>query len=68
MRRSQMEPDVISYNAAISACDESQQWEKALSLLPEMCVVWVGKENFLRRTNRTVSSLLSKRPEAAAWV
>ena len=36
MRRSRLEPDVISYNAAISACERDAQWEQALGLLPEM--------------------------------
>ena len=30
------EPDVISYNSAISACEKGQQWEQALRLLLEM--------------------------------
>ena len=28
--------DVISYNAAISACEKGGQWQQALSLLSEM--------------------------------
>lgn len=31
-----MVPDVVSYNAAISACGRAQQWEKALELLVTM--------------------------------
>ena len=34
MWRYQLEPNVISYNSAISACEKGQQWEQALSLLP----------------------------------
>ena len=36
MRSSQLEPNVISYNSAISACEKGQQWEQALRLLLEM--------------------------------
>ena len=31
-----VEPDVISFNAAISACEKGGQWERALALLDEM--------------------------------
>ena len=31
-----MEPDVISYSAATSACQKCQQWGRALGLLLEM--------------------------------
>ena len=31
-----VEPDVISYNATISACEKGMQWEKALALFYEM--------------------------------
>ena len=36
MRSSWLEPDVISYNSAISACEKGQQWKQALSQLLEM--------------------------------
>ena len=36
MRRCGCEPDVYSFNAAISACEKGGQWERALSLLSEM--------------------------------
>ena len=35
-RSSQLEPDVISYNSAISACEKGQQWQQALMLFSEM--------------------------------
>ena len=40
MREAKLEPNVISYNAGISACDKSRQWQRALSLLSEM---WEAK-------------------------
>ena len=36
MRSSWLEPNVVSYNSLISACETGQQWEQALSWLPEM--------------------------------
>ena len=36
MWRYQLDSDVISYSAAISAFDKGQQWEQALSLLLEI--------------------------------
>jgi pentatricopeptide repeat protein len=36
MRRRGIEPDVITYNGAISACEKGSQWERALELLREM--------------------------------
>ena len=41
MRSSQLEPNVISYNSAISACSKGQQWEQALNLLSEMRSSWL---------------------------
>ncbi|CAE8642484.1 unnamed protein product, partial [Polarella glacialis] len=31
-----VKPNVISYSAAMSACERGQRWEAALWLLPEM--------------------------------
>merc|ERR1711966_109308 len=36
MRRTGIQPDVVTYNAAISACEKGGKWEKALSLHKEM--------------------------------
>ena len=36
MRQKSLEPNVITYNAAISACEKAKQAEKALELLEEM--------------------------------
>ena len=36
----ELAPNVISYNAAISACEKGQRWEKALQLVREG--VWQG--------------------------
>ena len=36
MTSSGIKPDVISYSAAISACEKGSQWEKALGLLQDM--------------------------------
>ncbi|CAK0863428.1 unnamed protein product [Prorocentrum cordatum] len=36
MREAKLEPDVISYNAGISACEKGKQWQPALALLSEM--------------------------------
>jgi pentatricopeptide repeat domain-containing protein 1 len=36
MKTQGLQPDVISYNAAISACEKGLQWEKALHFLSEM--------------------------------
>ncbi|CAK0800612.1 unnamed protein product [Prorocentrum cordatum] len=38
MREAKLEPDaaVLSYNAGISACETSEQWQRALALLSEM--------------------------------
>ena len=36
MRQRGLEPDVITYSAAISACEKGSQWERALELLDEM--------------------------------
>ncbi|CAK0810435.1 unnamed protein product, partial [Prorocentrum cordatum] len=36
MRGAKLEPDVISYNAGISACGKGEQWQRALVLLSEM--------------------------------
>ncbi|CAK0832934.1 unnamed protein product [Prorocentrum cordatum] len=36
MREAKVEPDVISCNAGISACEKGEQWQRALTLLSEM--------------------------------
>ena len=36
MRSEGIEPNVITYSAAISACEKGKKWEKALSLLEQM--------------------------------
>lgn len=33
-------PDVISYNAAISACEKGGQWQHALTLLSNLQEIW----------------------------
>ncbi|CAK0904407.1 unnamed protein product [Prorocentrum cordatum] len=40
MWEAKLEPDVISYNAGISACEKGKQWQPALALLSEM---WEAK-------------------------
>ena len=35
MRKIGVLPDVITYNAAISACEKSEQWQQALGVLAE---------------------------------
>ncbi len=36
MQAKGLTPDVITYNAAISACDKGRQWQEALRLVYEM--------------------------------
>ena len=36
MQRRGLQPDVITWNAAISACEKGAQWERALELFEEM--------------------------------
>ena len=36
MQATKLEPDVISYNAAMSACVKGSQWQVAMGLLSEM--------------------------------
>ncbi|CAK0789332.1 unnamed protein product [Prorocentrum cordatum] len=36
MSEVKLDPDVISYNAGMSACEKGEQWQRALSLLSEM--------------------------------
>jgi len=36
MQKADLEPNVISYNAAISACEKGEQWQEALGLLAKM--------------------------------
>ncbi|CAK0790319.1 unnamed protein product, partial [Prorocentrum cordatum] len=36
MREAKLEPNVISYNAWISACAKGEQWQRALALLSAM--------------------------------
>ncbi|CAK0843471.1 unnamed protein product [Prorocentrum cordatum] len=40
MREASLEPDVISYNAGISACGQGEQWHRAVALLRDM---WEAK-------------------------
>ena len=44
MRSTKLVPDVISYSAAISALEKSQQWQQALSLLEGDAVLLAGTE------------------------
>merc|ERR1719375_1854356 len=44
MRRSRLEPDVISYSAVISVCEKGQHWARAKGLLHEMCGFAVSLE------------------------
>ncbi|CAK0820506.1 unnamed protein product [Prorocentrum cordatum] len=36
MPQAKLEPDVVSYNAGISACEKGGQWQRALALLSEI--------------------------------
>ena len=36
MQQRLLDPDVISFNAAISACEKGEQWQQALGMLSEM--------------------------------
>ena len=36
MQHRQLEPDVMSFNAACSACEKRQQWQQSLGMLSEM--------------------------------
>ena len=36
-----LQPDVVSYNAAISSCEKTEILEKALALLREMSPKWL---------------------------
>ena len=36
MQHRQLEPDVISFSAAITACEKGEQWQQALGMLSEM--------------------------------
>eukprot|EP00959_Pyramimonas_sp_CCMP1952_P161153 3369998-Pyramimonas_sp.AAC.1 len=36
MKQTKIDPDILSYNAGISACEKAEQWQQALSLLVEM--------------------------------
>ncbi len=36
MVRQSLMPNIVSYNAVISACEKGEQWEAALGLLLEM--------------------------------
>ncbi|CAK0910328.1 unnamed protein product [Prorocentrum cordatum] len=40
MREAKLEPDVVCYSAGISACENGEQWQRALALLGEM---WEAK-------------------------
>ena len=39
-----VQKDVITYNAAFSACEKGQQWQLVLGLLAEMAFVMVHKD------------------------
>ena len=36
LRRSELQPDVVAYSAAIAACEEGFRWMRALSFLKQM--------------------------------
>ena len=60
----ELEPDVISYSAAISSCEKSELWEKALALLREMPSKWL--EPNVVSYSATISSC-EKSQLWAAW-
>ena len=41
LERAQVQPDTVSYNAAISSCEKGVQWEKALWLLAEQMIAYL---------------------------
>jgi len=55
------EANVISFSAAISACEKGQQWEQALQLLETM--LWLGVEANIITFNAVLSAL----EKAALW-
>ena len=52
---------VISYNSTISACEKGQQWEQAVSLLPEMRSYWLEPDVI------SYSSLISACEKGKQW-
>eukprot|EP00959_Pyramimonas_sp_CCMP1952_P383295 8031539-Pyramimonas_sp.AAC.1 len=47
-----LEPNVISYNAGISACEKCEQWQWALALLSDMPQVGSQKTPGRVRTSK----------------
>ena len=54
MRRSGLEPNVITFSALISACEKGQQWQLALGFLEEMR--WSGLELNVITVNAVISA------------
>ncbi|CAK0846814.1 unnamed protein product [Prorocentrum cordatum] len=44
MCEANLEPDVFSYSAGISACKNCGQWQRALSLFDDMCEARVERD------------------------
>ncbi|CAK0904771.1 unnamed protein product [Prorocentrum cordatum] len=44
MREAKLDPDIISYNSGISACEKDDNWQHALLLLSEMREAKVGPD------------------------
>ena len=54
MQRKCQEPDMITYSAAISACEKGKQPDKALELLEDM--QWSGLEPAVITYNAAISA------------
>lgn len=59
MREQRLQPDIIAYNATISACAKGQQWQASIGLLAEMQVSPVGVDTVTY--NATISACAAGR-------